>query len=136
MPFILRFYRFYFFGLSVLHMHETMIKIVCWLSFVFKFLYIAIYHGIYIIPYHTIQELRIGPDNGLFHFDPFATFVFAFSLSLTLSLPIPSLLLVVWCFALRLLLFYVYSVCRRGKEGGGGSIGHDTRISANGSVLQ
>lgn len=29
-------------GLSVLHMHETMIKIVCWLSFVFKF-YVVFY---------------------------------------------------------------------------------------------
>lgn len=33
---------------SVLHMHETMIKIVCWLSFVFKFCVCFIYIKCYV----------------------------------------------------------------------------------------
>lgn len=91
-------------GLSVLHMHETMIKIVCWLSFVFKFYVVFYIHTeniLRITRERKKKRKRMGLDNGLFHFDPFATFVFLF------SIPVHSLIFSVF-YSLSFVDIYYY----------------------------
>lgn len=110
-------------GLSVLHMHETMIKIVCWLSFVFKFYVVFHAHKMCVL---AIRMEQWVPIMGFSTLILSATFVF-------LSLAKPARPFGCLCTAfcrlqISILLFYAYFVCWV-------SIGHGTRISANGSLF-